>query len=98
MTSSKRLKERKALLLKQIEQQRLDLSHSTKQWIAYTAPLDHYWQTFIKIRKVAVIGAGIFILFSLKKPSRALRLSKTAIKAWGTTRLLQKLFITDQKI
>jgi hypothetical protein len=97
VTRRKQLLARKALLLQEIEQQRLDLSHSTVQWLDRTAQLDHYWQQFMKIRKVAFLGAGIVILFSLKKPSKALKLSRMTVKFWGVTRLAQRLLLTDKK-
>lgn len=98
MTKREQRQKKKLLLLQQIEQQRLDMAHSTEQWRTYTAPLDQYWQIFIRVKKFVFIGAGILILFNLRKPSKALKLSKAVVNAWGVTRLVQKLFITGQKI
>lgn len=79
------------MLLIQIEQQRLDLVHTTQEWIEYTAPIDNYCRMFIRMRKTIFLGVAVMILFTLRKPSKAIKLSRTAIKAWGTTRLVQRL-------
>ena len=46
MSSKQQREQRKALLLREIQQQRLDLIASRRDWLDATAPLDRGWQTF----------------------------------------------------
>lgn len=84
--------QKKQQLLNQIAQQRIDLSSTKAEWLHYTAPLDHYWQLFLKVRTVAFIGVSVMILTNWRNPSKIIKLSQTAMKAWWTTRIIQRSF------
>ena len=58
----------KALLLRLIQQQRLDLSASHRHWIEATAPIDRGWNTFLNLRSWAMVGSGIVAIWSVRHP------------------------------
>ncbi|MCU6321195.1 YqjK-like family protein, partial [Klebsiella aerogenes] len=45
MSGQQERDQRKALLLRQIQQQRLDLAASHRHWLETTSPIDRGWQT-----------------------------------------------------
>lgn len=50
MNSKQQREQRKALLLRQIQQQRLDLIASRRDWLEATAPFDRGWLTLQHLR------------------------------------------------
>lgn len=84
--------QKKQLLLSQIALQRVELGLTKAEWLHYTAPVDQYWHVFLKVRTAAFIGASLVILTNWKNPSKIIKLSQTAMKAWWTTRLIQRSF------
>ena len=59
MSDNVERQKRKALLLRQIQQQRLDLSASRRDWIDATRPLDRGWNTFLNLRTWTLAGTSI---------------------------------------
>lgn len=57
MNSKQQREQRKALLLRQIQQQRLDLIASRRDWLEATAPFDRGWLTLQHLRSWAVVAA-----------------------------------------
>lgn len=49
----------KALLLRQIQQQRLELSACRRHWLEATAPLDRGWHTLLSLRSWLMVGSGL---------------------------------------
>ena len=47
MSSKQQREQQKTLLLRQIQQQRLDLIASRRDWLEATAPFDRGWQTLL---------------------------------------------------
>lgn len=94
MSKQKDLQYKKALLLIKIEQQRLDLAHSTRDFLAHTAPIDNSYRILFEMRKPVFIGATIIGLIAMRKPAKTAQLSRTAGKVWATTRMVQRLMNT----
>ena len=90
--SNKQERERqKALLLRQIQQQRLDLIASRRDWLEATAPLDRGWQTFQHLRSWAMVGSGIMAVWSVRHPRFLLRWTKRGVGLWSTWRMVKRL-------
>jgi hypothetical protein len=91
MSKSKRqlLAERKSRLISDIEQQRIQLSASKKEWLQATAPYDRAWQTLMTFRPIVIAATGLISIFTLKHPNRFISLSKKAIATWGLIRTLR---------
>lgn len=68
MNSKQQREQRKALLLRQIQQQRLDLIASRRDWLEATAPFDRGWLTLQHLRSWAVVGSGIMAVWSVRHP------------------------------
>jgi len=87
MSDAERSK-RKAKLLGQIHQQRIDLSHTTQDWLAVTAPYDRGWQTIVQLRRYLVVAGGVLAVWNLRRPGRLLNLTKRGLNIWSTWRVL----------
>ncbi len=86
MTRAEREK-RKAILLGQIQQQRLDLSACRKEWQYATAPWDRGWNTLLSLRSWALVGSGVMAVWSVRHPNFLLRWARRGFGAWSTWRL-----------
>lgn len=82
----------KEQLLRQIQQQRLDLAASKTLWLEKTAPIDHGWQVVYGLRKYIAIGSTIFTFYSLRHPNKLMRWSRRTLSLWGTFRLMRKSY------
>ncbi|HHG8772186.1 TPA: YqjK-like family protein [Raoultella planticola] len=91
MSSKQERERRKALLLRQIQQQRLDLIASRRDWLAATAPLDRGWQTLLQLRSWAMVGSGIMAVWSVRHPRFLLRWTKRGFGIWSTWRMAKGL-------
>lgn len=83
---------KKEQLLRQIQQQRLDLATSKNLWLEKTVPIDHGWQVIYGLRKYIAIGSTIFTLYGIRHPSKLMRWSRRALSLWGTFRLIHKSY------
>ena len=63
----------KALLLRLIQQQRLDLSASHRHWLEATAPIDRGWNTLLNLRSWAMVGSGLVAIWSVRHPRFLMR-------------------------
>lgn len=54
----------KAQLLRQIQQQRLELSACRRHWHEATAPLDRGWHTLLSLRSWLMVGSGLMAVWS----------------------------------
>ncbi|MEX9966985.1 YqjK-like family protein [Providencia stuartii] len=99
MNKSKRLLlvKKKQRLIKQIEQQRSELSAASKDWLQMTEPYDCSWQIFVTFRPIFVAAAGLISLYTIKRPQRIFSLGKKAIAAWSLVRTLQGVVNTGKK-
>lgn len=81
----------KALLLRQIQQQRLDLNASRRRWLEATAPIDRGWNTLLNLRSWAMVGSGLVAVWSVRHPRFLLRWTKRSLGIWSTWRRARKL-------
>ena len=81
----------KALLLRLIQQQRLDLSASHRHWIEATAPIDRGWNTVLNLRSWAMVGSGIVAIWSVRHPRFLMRWAKRSLGIWSTWRMARNL-------
>ncbi|WP_431224892.1 YqjK-like family protein [Serratia sp. L9] len=82
----------KEQLIRQIQQQRLDLAASKTLWLEKTEPLDRGWQKVYGLRKYMAVGSSIIALYGIRHPSKLIRWSRRALGLWGTIRLFRKTF------
>ena len=63
--SKHELDKRKALLLGQIQQQRLDLSAGRRNWLEATEAYDRGWNTLLSLRSYALIASSVVAIWSV---------------------------------
>ncbi|WP_147194646.1 YqjK-like family protein [Pantoea sp. MBD-2R] len=86
---SRERNERKAELLRQIHQQRLDLSINTKYWLESTARYDRGWLTVVSLRRYFAVGSGLMAIWSVRNPRFITRWAKRGLGAWSTWRMVR---------
>ena len=59
MSSKVERERRKAQLLSQIQQQRLDLSASRREWLETTGAYDRRWNMLLSLRSWALVGSSV---------------------------------------
>ena len=85
---AERLK-RKALLLSQIQQQRLDLTAARRDWVDATSVYDRGWNTFLSLRSWALVGSSFMAVWSVRHPSMLMRWAKRGLGLWSVWRLVK---------
>ncbi|CNH00314.1 inner membrane protein YqjK [Yersinia thracica] len=90
--SRRQLAQEKAALLREIQQQRLDLANSAAHWIEVTAPYDRGWVKIVSMRKYLMVGSSLVALYGIRHPSKFIRWSRRAVSAWGTVQLFRNTF------
>lgn len=90
--SRKELEREKARLLRQIQQQRLDMATQRQAWLEKTAPFDHGVSVVLGWRKYLVLASGLFTLYSVRHPVKTLRWSRYLASTWGAVRLIRRTF------
>ncbi|MFC6124279.1 YqjK-like family protein [Phytobacter sp. SCO41] len=88
---AERLK-RKALLLSQIQQQRLDLTAARRDWVDATGVYDRGWNTFLSLRSWALVGSSFMAVWSVRHPSMLMRWAKRGLGLWSVWRLVKSTF------
>lgn len=78
----------KALLLRQIQQQRLELSACRRHWLEATAPLDRGWHTLLSLRSWLMVGSGLMAVWSIRHPHFLMRWTKRGLGLWSTWRMV----------
>jgi len=81
--------ERKAELLRQIQQQRLDLSIQKKFWLESTARYDRGWLTLLSLKRYIAVGSGLAAIWSVRNPRRITRWAKRGLGIWSTVRMVR---------
>ncbi len=81
--------ERKAELLRQVQQQRLDLSAHKKHFLEVTARYDRGWLTLVSMRRYVAIGSGLMAVWSVRNPRFITRWTKRGLGVWSTWRLMR---------
>lgn len=85
------LAQRKQQLIRKIEQQRIDLSVSSRDWLHATAPYDRAWQTVIALKPLFIAATGLISIYTIKRPRRIFSLGRKAIATWSLVRTLQNV-------
>ncbi|CAI8779811.1 MULTISPECIES: YqjK-like family protein [Kosakonia] len=85
---AERLK-RKARLLSEIQQQRLDLTASRREWLEATGAYDRGWNTLLSLRSWALVGSSAMAIWSVRHPNMLVRWAKRGLSAWSLWRLVK---------
>lgn len=86
---SREREQRKALLLSQIQQQRLDLSACQRDWLQATRSFDRGWLTLLNLRSWAIAGGGLMAIWGLRRPRLLMRWGKRGLGLWSSWRLIR---------
>lgn len=89
MSRTRERQQRKARLLSQIQQQRLDLVASRRDWLAVTRSYDRGWNLFLSLRAWVLVGGSLIALRSVRHPNVMLRWAKRGFGVWSTWRLVK---------
>ncbi|MGL4725408.1 MAG: YqjK-like family protein [Scandinavium sp.] len=96
MSSKLELQKRKACLLSQIQQQRLDLSASRRDWMEATGVYDRGWNTLLNLRSWALVGSSIMAIWSVRHPRFLVRWGRRGFGAWSAWRLVKSTLRQQQ--
>lgn len=83
--------ERKAFLLRQIQQQRLDLSASRRDWLDVTQGYDRGWGRLVNLRSWALVASSAMAVVSFRHPRFLVRWARRGVGIWGTWRMARNL-------
>ncbi|APY78464.1 YqjK-like family protein [Salmonella enterica subsp. enterica serovar Kiambu] len=89
MSSKGERERRKALLLSQIQQQRLDLSASRRDWLETTGAYDRGWNTVLSLRSWALVGSSVMAIWTIRHPNMLVRWAKRGLGIWSAWRLVK---------
>jgi len=82
---------RKADLLRQIQQQRLDLIASRKDWLEATSRYDQGWFALLQAKRYLAIGSGVLAIWSVRHPRFLTRWAKRGLSIWSTWRMVRNV-------
>lgn len=88
--SRRDIERRKQRLLEEIQQQRLDLKASERDWYQLTSRYDSLWHTVIGLRRYIVVGSGLAAAWSLRHPKFLVRWVKRGFGLWSSWRMIRK--------
>ncbi|ATZ93091.1 MULTISPECIES: YqjK-like family protein [Dickeya] len=91
MNRQQRLAAEKQQLLRQIQQQRLDLAANKNRWLEITAPCDDYWQKLARIRRYLVVIPPIVAILGIRHPRRLMNLARKAAGIWSALKLIRSV-------
>lgn len=80
---------RKAYLLSEIQQQRLDLSASRRDWLEATGAYDRHWNILLSLRSWALVGSSVMAIWTIRHPNMLVRWAKRGLGAWSAWRLVK---------
>ena len=89
MSSKTERQKRKAYLLSQIQQQRLDLTASRRDWLEVTRVYDRGWSTLLSMRSWALVGSSVMAIWSVRHPSMLVRWARRGFGARSAWRLVK---------
>lgn len=89
MSNALERQKRKARLLSQIQQQRLDLTASRRDWLETTGAYDRGWNTLLSLRSWLLVGSSVMAISTVRHPNFLLRWAKRGFGAWSAWRLIQ---------
>lgn len=87
--SDREREKRKALLLSRIQQQRLDLSAGSRDWLEATAVYDRGWNTLVSLRSYALVASSVMAIWTVRHPSFLMRWARRGFGAWSAWRLIR---------
>ena len=97
MSSKDERQKRKALLLSQIQQQRLDLTATRRDWLEATGAYDRGWNTLLNLRSWVLVGSSIMAIRTIRNPNLLVRWAKRSFSVWSAWRLV-KATIRQQQL
>ncbi|KAA1186044.1 YqjK-like family protein [Photorhabdus heterorhabditis] len=71
---------KKQQLLRDIQQQRLELSNNTQLWKSITEPYDKGWQKLLSLKPYLQLGVSAISLYGLRHPVKFYRWSRYIIR------------------
>lgn len=80
---------RKAQLLSQIQQQRLDLSASRREWLEATGAYDRRWNMLLSLRSWALVGSSVMAIWTIRHPNMLVRWARRGFGVWSAWRLVK---------
>jgi len=89
VSSKTERQKRKAYLLSQIQQQRLDLTAGRRDWLEVTRVYDRGWSTLLSMRSWALVGSSVMAIWSVRHPSMLVRWARRGFGAWSAWRLVK---------
>ena len=89
MSSKTERQKRKAYLLSLIQQQRLVLTASRRDWLEVTRVYDRGWSTLLSMRSWALVGSSVMAIWSVRHPSMLVRWARRGFGAWSAWRLVK---------
>lgn len=87
--SDREREKRKALLLSRIQQQRLDLSAGTRDWLEATSVYDRGWNMLVSLRSYALVASSVMAIWTVRHPSFLMRWARRGFGAWSAWRLIR---------
>ena len=91
MSPRQEREQRKAFLLRQIQQQRLDLSASRRDWLNATQIYDRGWSRLVSLRSWAMVASSAMAVASLRHPRFLVRWARRGLGVWSTWRMVKSL-------
>ena len=83
--------ERKAILLREIQQQRLDLIATRRDWLEATGVYDRGWSKLVSLRSRAIVASSAMAVVSLRHPRFLVRWARRGLGIWSTWRMAKNL-------
>ncbi len=83
MSSKVERERRKAQLLSQIQQQRLDLSASRREWLEATGAYDRRWNMLLSLRSWALVGSSVMAIWTIRHPNMLVRWARRGFGVWS---------------
>jgi len=96
VSSTTERRKRKAYLLSQIQQQRLDLTACRRDWLEVTRSYDHGWNTLLSLRSWVLVGSSVMAIWSVRHPSMLVRWARRGFGAWSAWRLVKSTLRQQQ--
>ena len=96
MSGKAERQKRKAYLLSQIQQQRLDLTACRRDWLEVTRSYDHGWNTLLSLRSWVLVGSSVMAVWSVRHPSMLVRWARRGFGAWSAWRLVKSTLRQQQ--
>lgn len=90
MSSKVERERRKAQLLSQIQQQRLDLSASRREWLETTGAYDRRWNMLLSLRSWALVGSSVMAIWTIRHPNMLVRWARRGFGVWSAWRLVKR--------